>query len=80
MFQIGDIIRQRYQKNAPLRLVVKLTDDPDVVVVHDPEQGYRKVFVWGHDVVHPSNDGSLKEAQERVLSEEYVNTTSKEHW
>ncbi len=75
MFQVGDVIRQKHQAHAPSRLVVKLTDDPDIVVVHDPDENtYKRVFVWSHE------PALLRVAEKHLQSEEFVATTSKVWW
>ena len=79
-FKVGDAIQQKHQRGAPVRLVVALTDDPDVVVVHDPETGYRKILAWGHELVARGTKDSIEEAARRLASEEYVSTTLKEQW
>lgn len=78
--KVGDVILQKHQKDAPPRLVVAATDDPEIVVVHDPELGYRKVHVWAHDVIAPASGDTEREARERISTKEYAETISRPHW
>jgi len=72
--EVGDIIKHRYQENAPMQLIVKLTDKSDIVWVHDPERGYIKTFTFNHDIVKKNDDKSISEAIERATSEEFANS------
>lgn len=76
MFKVGDMIKQRHQRGALPRLVIKLTDNPDVVWVHDPEKGYITVLTWSHDLLRSGDEDpeAMKEALEHVISEEFKNT------
>lgn len=65
-FSVGDMIQQRHQRGAVPRLVVKLTDDPEVVWVHDLEQGLCRVFTWSHDLVQAATAETRHEAEERL--------------
>ena len=49
-FQVGDWIIQQHQNRAHPRLVIGLTDDPDIVKVYCPDTGYRNVHAWSHSL------------------------------
>lgn len=66
MFVPGDLILQRYQTNAPLRLVLARTDNPEVVLVMCPVSGVCHVFAWSHDVVHHATLQTIEAAKEGV--------------
>jgi hypothetical protein len=80
-FSVGDVVVQRHQRYAGQRLVVRLTDDPDIVVVFDSsDQKFRRVHAWAHDLVSAATDASRAEAVDHTLSEAYARTTSRKHW
>lgn len=47
----GDWVRQRYQRDAPERLVVAFPPSPAVVVVWTREEGYRWVLKAAQELV-----------------------------
>lgn len=81
MFSVGDLVIQRHQRGAMPRLVISLTDNPDVVVVFDSgDQKYRRIFVQAHDLVTKATDSTREQAIDHTLSEAYAWTTSEPWW
>lgn len=59
----GDAIRQRYQANASVRLVLATTENPDVVLVLCPQRGICHVLVWGHELVQAATPETSETAR-----------------
>lgn len=79
-FQVGDWIIQQHQRGAHPRLVVGLADDPEVVRVYCPDNGYRRVHVWSHDLYAAASDDSRLTVEEHLVSEAYASIASKSWW
>lgn len=81
-FQVGDWIVQRHQHEALPRLVVGLTDDPNLVRVYCPSTAglYRKVFTWAHDLFRSATADSLRDVEDHLISEAYAICAAKQHW
>jgi hypothetical protein len=80
-FVSGDLIINKHTVGARPRLVLSLTDNPDVIVVWDSDtQRYKRVHAWAYDLLSPATDATRQEAVDHTLSEAYARTTSQPHW
>lgn len=66
----GDVVRQKWQADAPNRLVLGTSPFPEVIAVYDEEeQAPRLVHSWSHELVEEATPASVAAAR-RLLRQD----------